>query len=171
MPDPIEPTPTADATELETLRRVHAEILTKRQRDKARVAELEAKATELESTVQELILNRPLKQMAASLSTSPDTLIESLLKDYKVKVQGDGLVLETLDDKPVMQDGKPVPFEREALIKLLLSTKDQSKLTLYNSILIASRASGAAQVVNGKHTNDAPKRASSPFGFGKSFSK
>lgn len=67
--------------------------------------------------------------------------------------------------------GKPFPFERDALIKLLLSTKDQSKLTLYNSILIASRASGAAQVVNGKHTNDAPKRASSPFGFGKSFSK
>ncbi len=108
--------------------------------------------------------------MAASLSTSPDTLIESLLKDYKVKVQGSELVLQTLEDKPVMQDGKPVPFEREALMKLLLSTKGsiEADAVQLHPYRITRQRSGPGERQAYQRRAQA---VSSSFGFGKSFNK
>jgi hypothetical protein len=42
-----------------------------------------------------------------------------------------------------MQDGKPVPFQADAIKSLLLGSKDEAKLKLYRAIVIANRASGA----------------------------
>jgi len=139
-----EQTPEQLQAELETLRRTNAELLEKSRTRKARVGELEGKLTETEAKVQELIRNRPLKQLAAAISVAPDALITSFLSDYRVELEGANLVLQTLDGKPVLHEGKTVPFEPEAIKALLFATKDDAKLRLYNSILIVSRASGAA---------------------------
>ena len=147
--------------ELETLRRTNAELVIKSHTRKARIAELEASLTTAQQQVNELLLNRPIKQLAAAISTSPETLIPSLLSDYKVELQGEELVLQTQDGKPVMHEGKAVPFEADAVRKLLLATKDEAKLRLYNSIIIVSRASGGGILQTG--TRPEPK---APIQFG-----
>lgn len=144
---PIDP-----AIELETLRRVNAELMQKSAARKSRIAELEAastalqaKATEAEATIHELTVNGPLKALAASISTVPDVFREFFLRDYKVEmVNGKLTLLTSADGKPVMKDGKAVPVEADAIKDLLLSSKDESKLRLYNSLLIGSKASGGA---------------------------
>src|SRR5690349_2732320 len=99
--------------ELETLRRTNGELLEKSRTRKVRIAELEASLAASEQRVTELLVNRPIKQLAAAISTSPETLIPSLLSEYKVEIQGEDLILQTQDGKPVMHDGKPVPFEAD----------------------------------------------------------
>jgi predicted RNase H-like nuclease (RuvC/YqgF family) len=137
--------------ELETLRRTNGELTDKNRKRKARIEELEASLTSAQQQVNELLLNRPIKQLAAAISTSPETLIPSLLSDYKVELlQGGELVLQTHEGKPVMHEGVAVPFEPDAIRKLLLATKDESKKRLYESIIIVSRASGAATVSEGR---------------------
>jgi hypothetical protein len=164
MTEPIESTPAELAAELATLRQVNAEIIAKRQKDKEKLAALEAastalqdKATEAEATIYELTVNGPLKALATSISTVPDVFREFFLRDYKVEMVNGKLTLLSTDGKPVMNDGKAVPFELEAIKGLLLASKDESKLRLYNSILITSKASGAATEHTGK-SKDAPVR-------------
>ncbi len=146
---PIEPTPNPNA-ELETLRRVNAELLAKSATRKAKIVELEVaavalqgKLTESESTIHELAVTRPLKAMAESISTAPDVLIEHLTKSYRVEVVKGELSLLTLDGKPVLNGDKAVPFTNEGLTALLKNpAHPQAKL--FSSILIVNRASGAS---------------------------
>jgi hypothetical protein len=53
------------------------------------------------------------------------------------------LTLQTPDGRPVLKGEKPVPFEREALIGLL-NAGDSPQAKTFQSITIASKASGAA---------------------------
>ena len=158
--------------ELATLRQVNSEILTKRQKDKEKIAELEAassaaqaKAAEAQEVIVELTINGPLKQLSESISTAPDAFRDFFSRDYKLELQ-DGVLtlLSTTDGKPVMKDGKAVPFEPDAIKALLFSTKDESKLHLYNSILIASKASGSSGVNASRKDSSSPKPPSIHFG-------
>ena len=96
---PIEPMPNPNI-ELETLRRVNAELLAKAATRKAKIAEMEAaavalqgKLTESESTVHELSVTRPLKAIAESISIAPDVFLDHLTKSYRVEVVKGELVV------------------------------------------------------------------------------
>jgi hypothetical protein len=140
---------TALRSELETLRRTNAELLTKNSTRKQRVGELEATNADLQSKltaangrIQEMTIGAPLKSMAEDISTCPNDWIEAFGKHYRLElVNGELTMLTVADGKPVQHQGKAVPFEREALKRLLLDEKHpQSKL--FNAIIIANRASG-----------------------------
>lgn len=136
--------------ELDTLRRTNSELVTKNSTRKQRIAELEASVAELQAKVAEreasirtITIDGPLKTMAESISTAPDLWIEQLNKSHRVELTDGKLTLLSTDGKPVLKDGKPVPFERQALIDLLTAGDDpQGKA--FKAITIASRASGAA---------------------------
>jgi hypothetical protein len=152
MPEPvqaIEPTP--EALELATLRKVNADLLQKSATRKARIAELEAnaaaltaKATEAETRIKALTIDGPVNDLCESISVAPEALRTAFDSVYRVELR-DGVLtlLNVSDDKAVMQDGKPVPLEAEAIKALLLSSKDEAKLKLYRAIIIANKASGA----------------------------
>jgi hypothetical protein len=158
--------------ELETLRRTNAELLQKSAARKSRIAELEAastalqaKAMEAEITIHELTINGPLNSLASSISTVPDVFREFFLRDYKVEIRDGALtLLFATDGKPVMKDGKAVPVEADAIKSLLLSSKDESKLRLYNSILIASKASGASGAKTDGRDSSTRKQPAIHFG-------
>jgi hypothetical protein len=137
-------------TELETLRRVNAELLAKSATRKAKIAELEVaasalqgKLTESESTIHELSVTRPLKAMAESISTAPDVFLEHLNKSYRIEVLKGELSLLTSDGKPVLNGDNAVPFTGEGLTALL-SNPAHPQAKLFSSILIVSKASGAS---------------------------
>jgi hypothetical protein len=147
---PIEPSP--EALEVATLRKTVAELTQKSATRKARVTELEAnvatlaaKATESESRIKALTIDGPVMDVCESISVAPQTLRTALEADYKIEMSKDGvLTLANLSDgKPVMQDGKPVPFQADAIKNLLLASKDEAKLKLYRAIVVVSKASGA----------------------------
>lgn len=168
MPDlPIE---SPEALELSTLRKTVAELTQKNATRKARVMELETnvatlttKATEAETRIKALIIDGPVDDLCASISVAPQALRTALESEYHVEMKDGVLSLFNLSDgKPVMQNGKPVPFQGDAIKNLLLSSKDEGKLSHYRAILIASKASGAASTT--RTVSDAPARAQ--FGLG-----
>ena len=143
---PVEPT---QAEELATLRRVNSDLLTKSATRKARVKELEATVSDLESklteaatSIHDLTVGGPLKAMAKSISTAPDAWLAYFAKCYKVESIKGELTLLTLDGKPVLKAEKTVPFERDALTRLLTDNA-HAHADVFKSITIASRASGA----------------------------
>jgi hypothetical protein len=136
--------PIDSTAEVETLRRVNGELKTKSASRKARVAELEASVAELQSKLSEAqnalrqtIIEAPLKAMASEISSAPELWLQEFGKTYR---------LESVNGKPTLQtvDGKPVdvPFERDALVKLL-TIGDDATARGFKSITVASRASGA----------------------------
>lgn len=136
--------------ELETLRRTNSELVAKNSTRKAKIAELEAsvadlqtKLSEREASIRTITIDGPLKTMAESISTAPDLWIEQLHKSHRVELVDGKLTLLSTDGKPVLKDGKPVPFKREALIDLL-TADDNPQAKAFKAITIASRASGAA---------------------------
>jgi hypothetical protein len=150
MSEPITATPEEMATELETLRRVNAELLTKSANRKARVTELESTVTELQGKLSEahdslrdVTINGPLKAMAESISFSPELWLEQFNKSHRLEMVKGQLTLQTADGKPVLKGEKPVPFERQALIDLL-TNESNPQAKIFKSIIIASRATGAA---------------------------
>ena len=152
MPDlPIEQS--ADAAEVETLRRVNAELVAKHARDKQRIealeagaAALQAKLSEAGETIKDVTIGVPLKAMAAEMSTVPDLFLEQFSKHFKVESIKGVLTLQTIDGKPVTgKDGKAVPFERQALTDLLTAGDDPRAKT-FKTITIVNRASGASNI-------------------------
>jgi hypothetical protein len=148
VPEPIEPIDLS--AEGETLRRVNGELKTKSATRKARVSELEATVTELQSKLSEahtslrqVTIDGPLKQMSESISTAPELWLEQFNKSYRLEMVKGQLTLQTTDGKPVLKNDKPVSFDRESLVKLLTDGDDPSA-RIFKSITIASRASGAS---------------------------
>jgi hypothetical protein len=147
--------PTDLAVEVETLRRVNGELLTKSATRKGRVTELEATVAELQSKLTEandslhqVTVGGPLKAMAESISISPELFLEKFNQSYRVAMIGGQLTLQTPDGKPVLKGDKAVPFEQKALIELLTSG-DDPQAKIFKSITIASRASGASSASGG----------------------
>lgn len=162
--------PSADAAELAVLKQAHQEILTKRQKDKARIAELEAGAVTLQSqlteaseSLHEVTVGGPLKAMAESLSTVPDLFLEQFSKHFKLLMVKGTLTLFSSDGKPVTsEDGKAIPFEWKAIAELL-TTGDDARARTFKAITIASRASGGASIGTNNRVNQA-KAARPQFG-------
>lgn len=149
-PQPIEPSP--EALEVATLRKTNADLLQKSATRKTRIAELEAsvgtltaKATEAESRIKALTIDGPVMDVCESISVAPQALRAALEADYKIEMSKDGVLtlLNLSDGKPVMHEGKPVPFQADAIKNLLLASKDEAKLKLYRAIVVVSKASGA----------------------------
>ncbi len=163
MAEPIEPN---FAAELETLRRVNAELLQKNSTRKARISELEAsvgtlttETTEAQARIKALTIDGPVNDLCESLSKAPKTLRAALESDYRIEMRDNVLTLvNPSDGKQAMHEGKPVPFERDAIMKLLLSTTDKEKQALFSSILIASKASGAGGSQSQRTVAPASKR-------------
>ena len=163
-----------DATELETLRRVNADLLQKSATRKARIAELEAsigtltaKAGEAEARIKALTIDGPVNDLCESISVAPQALHSALESEYRIEMhEGVLTLLNPADGKPVMQDGKPVPFQAEAIKNLLLGSKDEAKKKLYNAIIIANKASGASGTTTSQRTTTTPARPQ--FGLGMS---
>ena len=150
--------PVVDPTvELATLRQAHSEVLTKRQRDKARIAELEtasadltARLTAAETAVRDAVVGVPLRQMAESISTVPSLFVETFNKHFRVESQTDGkLSVSTLEGKPLIDaKGNTVAFTRDALTSYLTENEpDSERAIVFRAITIAGRASGSATPV------------------------
>jgi phage shock protein A len=163
MTELIEPN---TAAELETLRRVNAELLQKSATRKARIQELEAsvgtltaKTTEADTRIKALTVDAPLMEVCESISIAPGALRSALEAEYKIEMREGVLTLvNPANDKPVMgKDGKAVPFQGEAIKTLLLESKDAEKAKLYRAILIASKASGGAGAQLQRAVAPAPK--------------
>ena len=148
---PIEPT--VDPAEVETLRRVNAELVAKHAKSKARIAELETGTVTLQSQLAEVseslhqvTVGGPLQAMAESMSSVPDLFLEQFSKHFKVEMVKGTLTLLSADGKPVTgKDKKPIPFERQALTELL-TTGDDARAKTFKAITIVSRASGGSSI-------------------------
>ena len=152
MPDlPIEQSP--EALELATLRKTNTELVAKHARDKQRLAELEqgtatlqAKLTETSDSLYQATVGVPLQMMAESMSSVPDLFLEQFSKHFKVESVKGVLTLQTPDGKPVIgKDGKAIPFDRDALTKLL-TDGDDARAKTFKTFTIVNRASGSAGV-------------------------
>jgi hypothetical protein len=175
MPElPIARSP--EALELSTLRKTNADLLQKSATRKARIVELEAsaatltaKATEAETRIRQLTIDGPVNDLCESISVAPQALRSAIESDYRIEML-DGVLtlLNRSDSKPVTHDGKPVPFKADAIKSLLLASKDEEKLKLYNAILVASKASGAA--TSSSKAPIAPAQIQQ-FGLGKQFNQ
>ena len=141
---------TNEALELATLRRTNAELVAKHARDKAQLTELQtgtatlqAKLTETSESLYQATVGVPLQMMAESISTVPDLFLEQFSKHYKVESIKGVLTLNTHDGKPALdKNGKAIPFERDALTKVLIEG-DDTRAKTFKAITIANRASGA----------------------------
>jgi hypothetical protein len=160
--------PTDLEIEVETLRRVNAELVTKAANRKTKITELESTVTELQGKLSEahdslhdVTVGLPLKAMAESISFAPDIFLEQFAKSHKVEMIKGQLTLLNADGKPVLKGEKPVPFERSALIDLLTSdTHPQAKT--FKSITITSRASGAGGQPSTRATTNQPTQDAKP---------
>jgi len=161
MPDPIapiEPVAVDAAAELAVLKAAHQEVLTKRQKDKARIAELESamtenqtKLTEANESLHRVTIGGPLQAMAESISTTPELWLEQFQKLHRVAMVNGNLTIQSSDGKPMS-----VPFERQAIVEYLTSDAHPQSRT-FNAISILSRASGADL-----GRSQGPKREASP---------
>jgi hypothetical protein len=84
--------------EVETLRRVNTELLTKSANRKTKIAELESSVTELQGKLSEandsfheVTVGLPLKAMAESISFSPELWLEQFGKSHKLEMVRDSL--------------------------------------------------------------------------------
>ena len=162
--------PTDLEKEVETLRRVNAELVTKAANRKTKITELESTVTELQGKLSEaqdsfheVTVGLPLKAMAESISFSPELWLEQFNKSHKLEMVKGQLTLQTADGKPVLKGEKPVPFERSALIDLL-TNDSHPKAKVFQSITIASRASGAGSQGNTRTTTQPAKEPKPQFG-------
>jgi flagellar basal body rod protein FlgG len=154
MPEPIEQPNSGDvATELLKLQKVHTELLGKRQRDKARIAELETtlsetqgRVTAAEARAYELEVGQPLKSLAKAMSDVPDYFLQTLQAHFQIQAKDGALTILTKDGKPVIDaEGKAVGCEPSALGKYLTETDADSERTkVFRKITTVSKASGAA---------------------------
>jgi hypothetical protein len=180
MPEPTvtgEQSPDSSA-ELSTLRQAHQEILAKRKKDKARIAELELaaidlqeKATKAEAAAHDALIGVPLRRMAATVSDVPELFLSEFAKYYSITPDKDGNIsITTLDGKPAIdRNGKPVEFTPHSLYSLLASqavvaggTKDARSKT-FAVLMRYFGASGAAKT--SQRTSQAKKVPPFYYGF------
>ena len=154
----IDPVAIDAAAELAVLKAAHQEVLTKRQKDKARIAELESAMTENQNKLAEaseslhqVTVGGPLKAMSESISQAPELWLEQFTKTHKVAMANGKLTIQSVDGKPLS-----VPFERQAIIDHLTADGHPQSKT-FKAISIVSRASGAAAA-----KGHGPKRDANP---------
>src|SRR5271166_5725063 len=85
--------PNGEANELETLRRVNAELMQKSATRKARIQELEAsaatltaKGTEAETRIRQLTIDGPVNDLLEQISVAPQALRTAIELDYRVEL-------------------------------------------------------------------------------------
>jgi hypothetical protein len=159
-----------DTNELETLRRTNSELVAKNATRKQRIKELEEQVSSLEAKntdsakrIRDLEIGTPLKQMADSLSNVPELLIEQLQKHYAIELADGKLALQTPDGKPIAtKDGKFVAWDQQAL-RDYLTGSDNPQARVFQTLIIASRASGAG---GSTHQNQRVKKDHPNVSFG-----
>jgi hypothetical protein len=175
MNEPVAPlVQSHDVTELETLRRTNTELLQKAATRKAKITELEASIGKLttaksdaEARIKALTIDAPVNELCESISVAPRALRSALESEYKIEIrEGVLTLLNPTDGKPVIQDGKAVPFTAESIKALLLGSKDEANRKLYNAIIIANKASGSGGETTAQRGTGAPSKPQ--FGLGMS---
>jgi hypothetical protein len=124
--------------ELETLRRVNAELLKTKHDLKARIATLESEAATLESRTQKAeglmrsaVIDVPMRRLAEGIAHVPSLFISELEKDYRVDVDADSgeLRLLTKEGGMPVTDGKgeAIALTHNALYRHLAGSPEQQK--------------------------------------------
>jgi hypothetical protein len=147
-------TPINSPEELIALRSTNAELLKKSKDRKAKLAEHEATITDLkarltiaETALADATVGAPLRGMAAALSPVPDLWLAEFAKHYKAEMKGGKLQVLDMEGKPVMDGDQEVPFENQAIAKLL-GNSDKDELASFAHIMFGSRASGGGAVAS-----------------------
>jgi hypothetical protein len=168
MSEPItEPQPVDHAAVAQQLQTVVTELRGKNAQRKTRIAELEAAMTakdseisQLQTTVRQVTIDGPLKAMAEHVGTVPDLWLQEFQKTMTVALADGKLMVHDTEGKPIMAaDGKPLPFEAQAITKHLIDEKHPQAKT-FRAITVGSRASGAATIGTQRRTasSEEPKR-------------
>jgi hypothetical protein len=169
---PNEPTSTNDSVELAALRKTVKELKQKSTTRKAKIAELEAalgerdtQLTQANAAIKEMTIDAPLRDLSESISTAPELWVEQFQKNYRLEMKGSTLQVLTSDGKPVLHNGSAVPFERDALAKLLTDEK-HPQARVFQAITIVNRASGsqAAPESGQRKSNTASQKQTFQFG-------
>lgn len=158
----------ADANELARLRKTNTELLQVKHTLKAKVDELEAantalqtRATEAEQAAHDALVGVPLKRMAELVSPVPALWLGEFLKYFKVEADKDGkLTILDLEGKPALnKQGKPVEFSQAGLWTLLASEavlsggkKDERSKT-FNQVMFYAGPNGAGAGGHGTGAN------------------
>lgn len=166
MSEPTQQTAEENNAELGTLRRVNAELLAKRAKDKAKISELESTVTGLQGQIVErddrirhITIDGPLKSMAESISTVPDLFIEQFSKHFKLELI-DGVLTVLSDGKAITDaEGKSIAFERDALARYLIYG-DDARAKTFQAFVISSRACGAGNPPMQRHSSPAAPKPS-----------
>ncbi|MEI9979376.1 MAG: hypothetical protein WDN23_10315 [Edaphobacter sp.] len=159
MPDPNDQPNNDNTAELETLRRVNAELLQTKHTLKARIEHLEGNAATLESraekaeaTMRAAVIDVPMRRLSEGIAHVPSLFIAELEKDYRVDVDADTgeLRLLTKEDGKVVINGKgePVAMTHNALYQLLAGSpqqqKEDARKKVYATLMKYSGATGGA---------------------------
>jgi hypothetical protein len=174
MPEPTEPQPNEpthnDAAELVTLRTTIGELKQKSLTRKQRIAELEAanaeiqtKLTHATSSLRQVTIDGPLKEMSEGISTCPELWLEQFSKTYRLELVDGELALHSADGKPVTNEGKAIPFERDALVAFLTDEK-HPHAKAFRAITIVSRASGGSASTTTRSATTTPQKPAFQFG-------
>lgn len=129
---------TEQKVELETLRRVNADLLQTKHALKARIATLEGEAATLESRAEKAerlmrsaVIDVPMRKLAEGIAHVPSLFIAELDKDFCVDVDADSGELRLLtkaDGKPATDGkGQPVVMTHNALYRHLAGSPEQQK--------------------------------------------
>jgi uncharacterized protein YhaN len=169
-----QPVPTPDPTaELETLRRVNAELLQKNSARKAKqseleqqVAELSAKLTASQSAVDDAVIGAPSRQLASEISNIPTLWLSTFQAHFKVESKDGVLTVLTKEGQLLKDaDGQSVKLDRAELAKYLTESEPESERTkLFRIITNTSKASGAASGNNQPSKPASSESKSSQFG-------
>ncbi|MBB5343166.1 hypothetical protein [Tunturibacter empetritectus] len=161
---------TEQLAELETLRRVNAELLKTKHDLKGRIATLESEAATLESRTEKAeglmrsaVIDVPMRRLAEGIAHVPALFIAELEKDYRVDVDADSGELRLLtkeDGKPVTDGkGEPVAMAHNALFRFLAGSpeqqKDDPRKKVFATLMRYSGASGG----QGRKTVSSPSRS------------
>ena len=179
MPEPVitDPTPSPDAAELATLRKVNAELLQTKHTLKGRIEQLEGNAATLESRAEKAenmmraaVIDVPMRKLAEGIAHVPSLFIAELEKDFRVDVDADSgeLRLLTKDENKIVTNGKgePVEMKHNALYTFLagkLNEPKSDRQRVYATLMRFSGASGGAGKAaatfpsNSSVENDSPK--------------
>ena len=144
--------------ELARLRTTNAELLQAKHALKAKIEELEAnntalqtRTTEAEQAKHDALIGVPLKRMAELVSPVPALWQSEFQKHFKLEADKDGkLAILDLDGKPILtKQGKPVEFSQSGLWTLLASEavlsggkKDERSKT-FNQVMFYAGPNGS----------------------------
>jgi hypothetical protein len=139
MPEPID-----QVAELATLRQTVAELTTKANSRKERIAALEAENTTLkasvtaaQTTLHQIEVGEPLNTMASAVSHMPELFLAEFSRLGYQLTKTDGKLVLMQGDKPV----EGAEFTVAGLTKLLAKSDDPA-LKNFKHLMIASRANG-----------------------------